>query len=236
MAAGDVCVVCGNGLGFSWAVDHFGESMCHACSRGARCWSCSAATGGSGARARSVLDDGRTRCGRCSAWAVDRQSDVGAVVSLVRPLLHSYGIRLPNRVRVELTSPDQLGRHAGTSVHGLTSVVRSGGTSQVARMRVMSGMPATQFGQVLAHEMGHAWLALCPGAGIRSARDEEGLCELVASWWLRHRGGRLARYYLDNLSSNPDPVYGDGYREVERRASARPPHEIVKLVTATGRI
>ncbi|MFD0205896.1 MULTISPECIES: protein DA1 [Saccharothrix] len=106
----------------------------------------------------------------------------------------------------------------------------------MTRLLVVSGMPATQFGQVLAHEMGHAWLALCPGAGIRGAREEEGLCELVASWWLRHRGGRLARYYLDRLSSNPDPVYGDGYREAERRASARPPHEVVRLVSTTGRI
>ncbi|MEU4807166.1 protein DA1 [Actinosynnema sp. NPDC023587] len=230
------CVVCGRRPGFSWAVDHFGDSLCAGCSRELRCWSCEAATGGSGERARTVLDDGRIRCARCSAWAVDRQSEVGRVVALVRPLLHSYGIRLPNPVRVGLIEPDRLEQLAGGSAHGLTRVEYAGGPGRVVELRVVSGMPATQFGRVLAHEMGHAWLARCPGAGIRNARDEEGICELVGSWWLRHRGGRLARHYLDAMESNPDPVYGAGYRAAARLAGEKPPPEIVRSIAVTGRI
>ena len=32
-----------------------------------------------------------------------------------------------------------------------------------------------------AHEIGHAWLSGCPGN--RTHAQEEGICELLASWW-----------------------------------------------------
>ncbi|GAA1027130.1 hypothetical protein GCM10009557_07280 [Virgisporangium ochraceum] len=156
------------------------------------------------------------------------------MVRLVRSLLHSYGIRLPNRVRVEVTSLSHLATAARRTAHGLTIThYRSGHRGTVAAMLVAEGMPATQFGQVLAHEMGHAWLVGCPG-GDRGDVEEEGLCELVASWWLTHRGGPLARHLLDGMSTNPDPVYGEGFRSAWRQAAGLTPSQIVARVSRTG--
>lgn len=187
-------------------------------------------------RAATVLPDGRSRCARCSKWAVDHQEDVGAVVRMVRPLLHSYGLRLPNQVRVELVEVGELRAGAGELLHGATVVEQGwlGGRSRVRGIKVVAGLPATQFGQVVAHEMGHGWLSLCPGR--RSPAAEEGICELVGSWWLHHRGGRLAAHYLDQLMQNPDPVYGDGYRSAYRRAGDLTPAEVVRRMEATGRL
>ncbi len=189
-------------------------------------------------RAETVLPDGRSRCARCSKWAVDHQSDVGAVVRLVRPLMHSYGLRLPNQVRVELVGPGELYAGAGEFLHGVTVVEqgRLGGASRVRGIKVVSGMPATQFGHVISHEMGHGWLARCPGRHSRPAKEEEGICELIGSWWLRHRGGRLAAHYLDRMMRNPDPVYGDGYRSAYRRVGGLAPAEVVRRITTTGRL
>jgi hypothetical protein len=92
----------------------------------------------------------------------------------------------------------------------------------------------TSFGAVLAHEMGHAWLAACPGGRDRS--EEEGMCELVASWWLRERGGPLAAHLLDLMDTRPDPVYGDGYRRACEAAAGRDPAAIVRAVAATGHL
>jgi protein DA1 len=230
------CVVCEEFLGLTWTRDHFGEWICKKCVLRARCWSCSANTGGTRTRAGTALSDGRIRCARCSKWAVDHQSDVGAVVQLVRPLLHSYGVRLPNQVRVDLVEPHELRAGAGTLLHGRTVVEpgRLGGASRVRSIKVVAGMPATQFGQVVAHEMGHGWLTLCPGR--RSSATEEGICELIGSWWLRHRGGRLAAYYLDQMMRNPDPVYGDGYRSAYRKAGDVTPAEVVRQIERTGRL
>jgi hypothetical protein len=154
----------------------------------------------------------------------------------VRPLLHSYGIRLPNRVRVELTALTELEQRAGRPLHGMTvTEYGPGGWCQVVELRVADGLPATQFGQVLAHEMGHAWLAGCPGSG-RPAEEEEGICELLGSWWLLARGGRLAAHLLDRLSTNPDPVYGQGFRDVHRRAHGVPPAGVVSRIGRTGQL
>ncbi|WP_434446582.1 protein DA1 [Lentzea sp. E54] len=165
---------------------------------------------------------------------MDRQPDVGAVVRLVRPLLHSYGLRLPNRVRVELVEPGEIRKGAGALLHGETAVEKAwlGGAATVRSIKVVSGMPATQFGHVVAHEMCHGWLTLCPGR--RPPALEEGICELVGSWWLRHRGGRLAAHLLDQMLQNPDPLYGDGYRSAYRRAGDLTPAEVVRRVEATG--
>jgi hypothetical protein len=157
------------------------------------------------------------------------------VVRLVRPLLHSYGLRLPNPVRVELVAPGELQAGPGQLLHGTTLLEqRWWGANRVLGIKVVAGMPATQFGQVVAHEMGHGWLARCPGR--RSPEVAEGICELIGSWWLRHRGGRLAAHYLDQLMQNPDPVYGDGYRSAHRQAGHLPPAEVVRRMERIGRL
>lgn len=187
-------------------------------------------------RRETVLPDGRSRCARCSKWAVDRQPDVGAVVRLVRPLLHSYGLRLPNQVRIELVTPRDLHPDLGEQIHGQTVVEQGfwGNAPKVRGIKVVAGMPATLFGQVVAHEMAHGWLSLCPGT--RTPVLEEGICELVGSWWLHHRGGRLAQHYLHQLMQNPDPLYGDGYRSAYRRAGDATPAEVVRRLEKTGRL
>jgi hypothetical protein len=180
------------------------------------------------------MADGRVRCRRCSTGAIDVQADVGTMVHLVRSQLHSYGIQLPNRVRVELVSVARLASEASHGVHGLTVTNHDlMGRGTVLAIRVAKSMPATLFGQVLAHEMGHGWLAGCPAAG-RTGVVEEGICELVASWWLVGRGGPFARHLLASMAANPDPVYGEGFRLASRRTAGLTPTQIVEHVTRTG--
>ena len=230
------CAVCGQRLGLAWVVDHFGEPICDRCISTPRCLGCDAHTGGAGERAQTVLSGSRVRCRRCSRGAVDAHADIGPVVAVVRPLLQSFGIRLVNRIRVELVSPADLRDQAGENLHGLT-LIRPGGITpaQVLALRIVDGLPATLFGSVLAHEMGHAWLAGCP-QGERDKPTEEGLCELVASWWLHHRGGRLSAHLLSKMGTNPDPVYGAGFRDARKRTEGHSPAEVVSRVQRFGRL
>lgn len=154
------------------------------------------------------------------------------MVSSVRTHLHALGLRLPNRVRVELGTQAELGR-IGAHLSGYTVTDHHwGAPATVVEIRILAGMPATGFGHVLAHEMAHGWLAGCPGE--RNQRDEEGLCELVASWWLRHRGGALAAHLLASMELNPDPVYGDGFRRARARSAGRTPEQVVAHVAKWG--
>jgi hypothetical protein len=71
-------------------------------------------------------------------------------------------------------------------------------------------------------------LAGCPG--VRTPEEEEGLCELAASWWLQFRTGPLASHLLANMKNSSDPTYGDGYRTALALAAGRAPSVIAKLV------
>lgn len=174
------------------------------------------------------------RCRRCSATAVDVAASARPLIADVRALMHAYGVGLPNRVRVDLTSPDEMRQRADVPLHGLT-LVRGGPAPEVIELRVVDGLPGTVFGAVLAHEMGHAWLAGCPPVH-RSSAEEEGICELLASWWLEHRGGPLARHALWRMRENPDPVYGGGFRAASSRADGRAPAAVVRRVRRVGRL
>lgn len=147
--------------------------------------------------------------------------------------MHSFGLRLPNRVRVEVVEPAALERQAGTHALGYT-VWTSGASAEVRHIRVSGGLPVTNFGRVLAHELGHAWLAGCPG--LRPDDEAEGLCELLGYYWLCHRGGRLSAFLIASMEANPDPVYGEGFRRAHQLAAGRQPAEIVKQVTTTGHL
>jgi len=230
------CVVCDGALGVSWVVDHFDEAVCRRCSTAEQCFACQANTGGAGVRAATTLADGRVRCARCSRGAVDDRTAIGPVVQLVRPFLHSLGLRLPNRVRVDLLPPDEMARRTQHGGQGFTTWVVTGiGPPTVAEMAILQGLPPTRFGATLAHEMAHGWLTGCPDVG-RSSREEEGLCELVASWWLEHRGGRLATFALDGMHRSPDPVYGEGFRLAVRATAGMTPEAVVAHVSRTGRL
>ena len=225
------CEVCGAPIVFVWAVDQFEEYLCARCARGSRCLSCGGIVGGTGSREACRTQDGGTQCRRCFSTRVDTAEDLVTVVPSVRKVLHGYGVSLPNRVSVQLVAPDVLS-HRGVGVQGFCSLVGSGDSAVVGSIKILRRLPATRNGAVLAHEMAHGWLALI-GADL-SGRLEEGLCELVASWWLRRRRSPLADHLLVCMASNTDPEYGDGYRMAVQRTAGMTPSAVVQRMTAEG--
>lgn len=225
--------MCGGQLGPTWRVDHFAETICQRCAGGERCWSCGAVTGGTGHRKPHQIEAARVLCARCSRTAIRTRGDLPAVVPKVRDLMRSFGIRLPNRVRVEVAASGEIESQAGPHALGYT-VWTSGATVEVLHIRICGGLPLTYFGRVLAHEIGHAWLVGC--AGERSARETEGLCELLGYYWLRHRGGRFSDHLVASMQANPDPLYGQGFRDAHRAAAGRHPRDVVTLVTTHGHL
>lgn len=223
-----VCQVCGDGHS-TLVRDQFGRTACRFPCNDPRCSFCDGfAVGG------RRLADGRVRCGLCDVSGIDSDFEMVPVVAEVRDLLHSFGIRLPNAVRVKLVSVAALETEFGPGVLGVTRTL-IGAVSSVRSVEIVEGLPATAFGDVLAHEMAHGWLAGCPQVP-RSAMEEEGLCELVSSWWLVQRRGEFAAYLLRRKSLRSDPIYGDGFREMSRRAGSRTPTELVQYVFRHGRL
>jgi hypothetical protein len=77
-------------------------------------------------------------------------------------------------------------------------------------------MPSPYFEAVAAHELGHAWLA-CRGVVGLPQPSEEGFCEVLAHRWLTWRDTPESRYYADRILRNADPVYGEGFRDIQAR-------------------
>ncbi|XP_026442186.1 protein DA1-related 1-like [Papaver somniferum] len=108
------------------------------------------------------------------------------------------------------------------------------GKSVVTSICVLFGYPRMLCGQILAHEMMHAWMRQNGYPHTLPLEVEEGMANVMAYRWLEaesvagNGGGRsskrkrssfekeLGKYFIESMMSNPDPVYGDGFRTALR--------------------
>jgi hypothetical protein len=130
--------------------------------------------------------------------------------------LERLGFRLQRPVRVELVPADELrslDAEGARPMLGLTRLsVSGGGQREPLSVAVLRGLPFLWLGRTLVHENMHAWLAQ-QRIACGSAVIEEGTCELAAFGWLGlHRDQTAARRLRDAVRTNPDPVYGAGFR------------------------
>ncbi len=231
---GLTCVVCGKTIRLLVAKDHLDEWMCHSCARGPRCDHCGGVLGGSGKRAMHHNADGEGLCHRCHRTAVDGDAALKWAVPPVRKFVHSVGIRLPNRVTVQLISGTDMAKSRGRQCSGYTMISEGFNGARVHSINIRRGMPFTVFGATLAHEMTHGWLR--QHVLSTSHEAEEGMCELVASWWLGKRGGPLSAMLLQSMEKRPDPVYGGGYRAVRAACEGMSPPVVVAAVERNGAV
>jgi Protein DA1 len=212
------CTVCRLPPGGTYELSLHGEVTCVSHVVADRCVLC--------ARPRSENSSGwlrftgeALRCPTCVQQAVETQEQARAHIPLVRRDMARIGIELSTRVAVRLRDPGSLGFRTGANgIDVRLGVTRSerwigSGSSVVMGIEIARGLTEVHFGAVLAHELGHAWL-IQRGAGDLEPVLAEGTCELFAGAWLKQRSGSLARALRESMRTNPDPVYGTGYRLV----------------------
>ncbi|HEU5470199.1 MAG TPA: protein DA1 [Actinophytocola sp.] len=183
---------------------------------------------------------GRLRCPGCAAEAVNTVEDVRARLGGIRKELADLGFALHSRVRVLLATAAELsgtpvGRQHGQPL-GVTELRPTGGrTADVARIRVLAGLPGTMFGRVIAHELGHAWLAQF-GARPLEPTIEEGVCELIAYAWLKRANTPFALALRGQLLTNPDPIYGTGARTVHAATRRHGLETVITSLATSGHL
>jgi hypothetical protein len=116
-------------------------------------------------------------------------------------------------------------------VRGVT--VSSGST--VVDLAVVRDLTGTEFGEVVAHEAMHAWLVQ-RGLGGLPATYAEGLAEYTAYAWLHRVDSQRSRMQQRRIATNPDPVYGDGFRRVRAAAEKYGMRAVLSAVRDTGRL
>lgn len=183
--------------------------------------------------------DGTLRCDRCATGAVETQHDARRYLPTVRRHLTGLGLSLPERVPVRMVAADEgvvaLGRPGPGVLLGFTEqVVHGRGRPRVTGISIVAGMPPIFFGRAVAHEFGHAWLALHGEAPVDDV-TEEGLCELFAYAWLRRDGTPTAHRLRRELRTNPDPLYGGGFRALHAVVQRDGVTTVLDRLLRTGR-
>jgi Protein DA1 len=147
-------------------------------------------------------------CPRCAATSIRTQTDVKRELPAVKRQLAALGIQTVSPVLVRLVSAEALHGIAGHNALGTTV---SRGTS-VIDLAVLKDLPLLKFGTTVAHEVMHCYMTQ-NGFGQVPPRVEEGLCQLLAYAWVIRQDGMLAAAERRRIAENPDPIYGDGFRQ-----------------------
>lgn len=263
------CRVCGEGMEQFAEHGYWGDQYCPAHDRDgtAKCSACSrVAARGAGPPRR--LDRQRAVCGECAATAVP---DSAAAQPLYREVLAFYrrrGVPLPSEPPLTLVDEEALNDArpadpAAPPAHGHCRgmtfveleqrVLRRPGRApepvgppeaHVHAIMVLGGYPRLLTGQILAHELMHAWLKTSGALGL-APEVEEGLCEAMARLWLGEQRGspavradprqeRLLGFLEWSQGANPDPVYGGGFRAAHRAVGRFGLRAVLDHVRLTG--
>ena len=107
------------------------------------------------------------------------------------------------------------------------------GRAKVSGHPRRAGLPPVYFGQAVAHEIGHAWLAQY-GQSPRDPAVEEGLSELFAYAWFKRDGSPYAERLRAQIRRNPDPVYGHGFRLVHAAVDRHGIERVLASLLTTG--
>ena len=147
-------------------------------------------------------------CQRCAGTSIRTEADVGRVLPAVKRQLTTLGIRTITPVRVKLAPSELLQRTVGN--HALGATVFQG--NEVINILVLHDLPFVRFGATVAHEVMHAYMTQNRFGRVPS-QVAEGLCQLLAYAWVIRQEGILATAERRQIEENPDPIYGDGFRQ-----------------------
>ena len=86
---------------------------------------------------------------------------------------------------------------------------------KVEGVAILQGLPHTLFAGVCVHELGHVWLVQQKIVNL-PILDEEGVCEWLAHRYYVESGSEADLFYAQRTAENSNPVYGDGFRKLQK--------------------
>jgi len=214
------CYICKKRISGRYYIDAFNRNACeeHLTRDTVQCSSCGGFT-----KRDNPLADGRWLCRVCVEMALKPGAPVERYVSHVLDVLKRTGfdgLSLSN-MTVEIVPAQKLAEFYGSTV---VNVQNKGACRTMTTMSLLGGRQCThsiymlthlnhvEFSGALAHEMLHAWL--CQNDVVMSPKRTEGFCNLGADLMWNRISSSLTKIYLKNLHESPDPIYGDGFREM----------------------
>jgi len=220
------CAYCGKPLIREYLVDHWGTMFCKEHQgRYPACSYCGRLVPPQ-QQEQSVESGESVCCPICRASTIETIDQARPIFSRLIQWVNNQGLIYNNlHLSLELVERQKLAKlitglagTAGTHSQGVTlstthtvngKVVRS----EVNGVAVLEGMPATSFQGVTIHELGHVWL-IVHDIKVLPSWAEEGFCELLTNRYYTQLNTEESRFHANGIETNPDPVYGDGFRRV----------------------
>lgn len=182
------------------------------------------------------------RCPICRSTAIESAEQAQVLFSQLKQWISQQGFRfnqLP--LRLELCDRSRLERllQGRSTVHPLGVTLSSSQmqgrkvlSSRVEGVAVLQGMPATLFAGVVLHELGHVWLIVHHIESL-PLWAEEGFCQLLSHRYYSGLDTPEARYRAASIEKEADPIYGNGFRNVQRIAQRVGFEQLVETLLTT---
>jgi hypothetical protein len=224
---GEKCTLCGKPLDERFMVDIWGNKYCQHHENEPRCSSCNRFIGMTTTGQAVRYEDNRIICEHCNQSAIFEISKAYELLQEVQDVLARHELIFNRKYKIPLNMVGQaelqsalakrkrLQNASGITQTGIETLFGVESSREIKNIQVLYGLPREHLGAVLAHELGHVWLFLnrypqLPG------KLEEGICELMSSYWLQTQENELAKIRLKLLEKNPHRIYGTGYRTVRK--------------------
>ena len=141
--------------------------------------------------------------------------DVSQVYTYVINVFKSYNIDYMPHIPVLIISKEQMYQESGDRrTVGLAYTQTFYDGEQAFEIHIISGLTKLDFAEVLAHEIMHTWINQ-NRINITSDADLEGLCNYASYIVLRSVNTTYAQNLISAMMCNPDPIYGEGFRNVK---------------------
>lgn len=211
------CAICEEYISDAYRMDKWGQRI-HASHDVQMCCSCQ----------RFVLPSdqhlpfNRHICSHCIGKVVRKPEHVKWVYDRIQVIFHNKGLDLPENIPVDVVDAARIAQVAkdhtiNPNRLGLTVSARTGGLFGIKmshRVYMIDYQHKVIFGGTLAHELLHVWqnehnITLPP-------KFCEGFCNLGTYLLYTSLNNEMTQVLIDGMMKNPDPIYGEGFREVKR--------------------
>jgi DNA-directed RNA polymerase subunit RPC12/RpoP len=169
------------------------------------------------------------RCPICRSSAVETIEAARPLYSQVKQWVARQGLVYNNlQLSLDLCGPSRLATlahgHVQGHAHGITEMVtyRQNGRelyTEVKGVAVLRGLPDILFQGVVAHELGHVWMAV-HGVSNLPLWAQEGFCELLSYNWYKEVNTPESLFHAHNIEQRTDSVYGEGFKRIYALAKA----------------
>ncbi len=218
------CALCNGIIEGQHLRDYWGDYYC-ASHRGKtpECDYCGRFLGDHNNKGGVAYEDGRHVCNLCLKSVINDEPKGRLLLEEVRKRLGEFGVDIPNdRITFQLADRRQIAKQFKRGVASKAGYVehrfeRLGNSvvNQEFTIYILRGMPKMHFVSTAAHELMHVWQYLnCPLDNDLAL--SEGSCNYASLIVLRSVGGKKADYIIESMRKSADPVYGEGFRRVDK--------------------